>query len=68
MTHNLLLNYGLYRRMEIYVSSGTQHLTADAQTSVVKKTKYLTSFLKNKKNLFSEATQSQRGRDDQVPQ
>jgi histone deacetylase 1/2 len=22
MTHNLLLNYGLYRKMEIYVSSG----------------------------------------------
>lgn len=22
MTHNLLLNYGLYRKMEIYVSGG----------------------------------------------
>lgn len=30
MTHNLLLNYGLYRRMEIYVSFVTQHLTSDA--------------------------------------
>lgn len=36
MTHNLLLNYGLYRRMEIYVSSGTQHLAPDAQTTTVK--------------------------------
>lgn len=35
MTHNLLLNYGLYRRMEIYVSSGTQRLAPDAQTTAV---------------------------------
>lgn len=32
MTHNLLLNYGLYRRMEIYVSSVPERLTSDAQT------------------------------------
>lgn len=32
MTHNLLLNYGLYRRMEIYVSSVAHHFTSDAQT------------------------------------
>ena len=34
MTHNLLLNYGLYRKMEIYVSKyfvnvGKQHTTAN---------------------------------------
>lgn len=46
MTHNLLLNYGLYRRMEIYVSSGPQHLTADAQTSVVKKNQISYIYLK----------------------
>lgn len=26
MTHNLLLNYGLYRKMEIYVSPTTRHI------------------------------------------
>lgn len=52
MTHNLLLNYGLYRRMEIYVSSITQHLTFDAQTTG-KNTQIACccSFI----NLFSEA-------------
>lgn len=55
MTHNLLLNYGLYRRMEIYVSSGTQHLTADAQKSVVKNNQisYVYFFKKKiKKSVF----------------
>ena len=28
MTHNLLLNYGLYRKMEIYVSPSIRYLSA----------------------------------------
>uniref|UniRef100_A0A8C8DEN2 Histone deacetylase n=1 Tax=Oryzias sinensis TaxID=183150 RepID=A0A8C8DEN2_9TELE len=26
MTHNLLLNYGLYRKMEIYIHTARQHV------------------------------------------
>lgn len=61
MTHNLLLNYGLYRKMEIYVCGIINTFI----------TLLLTSFYVSGANFpscVSASAQSQRRGDDQVPQ
>lgn len=66
MTHNLLLNYGLYRKMEIYVREVNF-------ASLIIQVGDWESMSENKTDaacvcFFTEAAQSQWRRDDQISQ